>query len=575
MQTGTLNLSVSLIGLWLVISGALAEAADNMEVKEAASVKPIDQSPSLCAGEQDYVDRRKRVILESLNSLGINCSADWVPHIALLPSGGGQRAAVGLMGSLSQMEKDGLLDPLLYMGAVSGSTWSMSTLYSDPQWTGNMDRAVSTMTGPGVELEQALAWLDKRSKEELFSLSDIWGVLTSVGIMKQLDLRHLSDEASRNATNPYPIYSAIEKGCLLDGPIEGKWFEVSPHEAGFTELGVFVEMSLLGSKFQSGELQEQKPEMDMIELQGVLGCALAHDEVIREFIPPWLNDSDADEYLRVYNTLDKLVALIRSSTKDPTTLSELNTLQKILEDKVNCNDSALLESKNMEERKKMFHHLSQELLAVVDTWSQRLGNASVILKQVLPLIMKWEWGTTRNFLYQHKDAPPCLGAKEIIHLVDAGLLINVAYPPFLGEKRDIDLIIVPEYSAGNMFETLTLARDYAAEVKKPFPEIDDQVLEEREWPKDCYVFEGKEKEPTIVYMPLFNRRNCQDAKEVDAKMEEFSTFQPPFSEAKIKFMLETAEANMKNNKELLLREINKAVLRRQNKRKSVLNNPES
>ncbi|XP_034450281.1 cytosolic phospholipase A2 beta-like [Hippoglossus hippoglossus] len=582
MQTGTLNLSVSLIGLWLVISGALAEAADNMEVKEAASVKPIDQSPSLCAGEQDYVDRRKRVVLESLNSLGINCSADWVPHIALLPSGGGQRAAVGLMGSLSQMEKDGLLDPLLYMGAVSGSTWSMSALYSDPQWTGNMDRAVSTMTGPGVEVEQALAWLDKRSKEELFSLSDIWGVLTSVGIMKQMDLRHLSDEASRNATNPYPIYSAIEKGCLLDGPIEGKWFEVSPHEAGFTELGVFVETSLLGSKFQSGELQEQKPEMDMIELQGVLGCALAHDEVIREFIPPWLNvpghiDRDADEYLRVYNTLDKLVALIRSSTKDPTTLSELNTLQKILEDKVNCNDSVLLESKNMEERKKMFHHLSLELLEAVDTWSQRLGNGqcetSVIIKQVLPLIMKWEWGTTRNLLYQHEDAPPCLGAEEIIHLVDAGLLINVAYPPFLGEKRDIDLIIVLEYSAGNMFETLTLARDYAAEVKKPFPKIDDQVLEEREWPKDCYVFEGKEKEPTIVYMPLFNRRNCQDAKEVDAKMEEFSTFQPPFSEAKIKFMLETAEANMKNNKELLLREINKAVLRRQNKRKSVLNNP--
>ena len=42
-------------------------------------------------------------------------------------------------------------------------------------------------------------------------------------------------------------------------------------------------------------------------------------------------DSDANEYLRVYNTLDKLVALIRSSTRDPTNLSELNVLQKILE----------------------------------------------------------------------------------------------------------------------------------------------------------------------------------------------------------------------------------------------------
>lgn len=46
-----------------------------------------------------------------------------VPHIALLGSGGGQRAAVGLMGSLFQMEKDGLLDTVLYLGGVSGSAW--------------------------------------------------------------------------------------------------------------------------------------------------------------------------------------------------------------------------------------------------------------------------------------------------------------------------------------------------------------------------------------------------------------------------------------------------------------------
>lgn len=43
---------------------------------------------------------------------------------------------------------------------------------------------------------------------------------------------------------------------------------MTPHEAGFTELGVFIETSLLGSKFQNGELKEKKPEMDMVKLQG-------------------------------------------------------------------------------------------------------------------------------------------------------------------------------------------------------------------------------------------------------------------------------------------------------------------
>ncbi|XP_070837673.1 cytosolic phospholipase A2 gamma-like [Chaetodon trifascialis] len=578
MKTGYTSFSVAVICLSIVSSVTLAKAEDNMKGNTTASEKGIRQSQSLCAAEQEYVHKRKQEVLDSLSKLGANCTADWVPHIALLASGGGQRAAVGLVGSLYQMEEEGLLDTVLYLGGVSGSTWSMSTLYSDPQWSTNMDRAVSRLSGPGVELEEALAWLGERAKEENFSLTDIWGVLTSAGIMKQMDLRRLSDEASRNASIPYPIYSAIEKQCFSDGPIEGKWFEVSPHEAGFTELGLFIETSLLGSKFQGGELLEEKPEMDMVQLQGVLGCALADEETIRELIPPWLNmpglvDGAAEEYLRVYNALSKLVGLTRSTVKDPTALSNLDNLQKILEDKVNHNVSGLLESKSSDEKKSVFQQLSLELLTAVQTWSQSLEDGafkthvSMLTKQVLPLIMKWEWGTTANFLYQYQDStvPPCLRLNDRFHLVDAGLLINVAYPSFLGDKRDIDLIIAPEYSAGNIFETLTLARDYAAEVKKPFPEIDVKILEEREWPKDCYVFEGKEKEPTIVYMPLFNRRNCKDAEEIKARMEEFSTFQGPFSQEKIDMVLETAKANMKNNKETLLREINKAIVRRRNR----------
>ncbi|KAI3360307.1 hypothetical protein L3Q82_014614 [Scortum barcoo] len=581
MQTGNASFSVSVpqFFLWLVISGAMAKAVDTMEANTGASEKAIRESQSLCAGEQEYVNKRKQAVLESLSNLDINCTADSVPHIALLASGGGQRAAVGMVGSLYQMEKEGLLDTLLYLGGVSGSTWSMSSLYSDPQWSNNMDKAVSRLSGPGVELEEALAWLSERAKEEHFSLTDIWGVMTSAGIMKQMDLRHLSDEASRNATNPYPIYCAIEKHCFSHGPIEGKWFEVSPHEAGFTELDLFLETSLLGSKFQDGELLEVKPEMDMVKLQGVLGCALAHEEMIREYIPPWLNvpghiDNAAEEFLRVYNVLTKLVALTRNTIKDPTALFDLDKLQKILDDKLNNTESAWLESKSLEERKSLFQQWSLELLTAVEIWSQSLEDGafkthvSLLTKQVLPLIVKWEWGTTTNFLYlyQNSTIPPCLRLKESFHLVDAGMLINVAYPSFLGDKRDIDLIIAPEYSAGNIFETVTLARDYAAEVGKPFPMIDSKILEERDWPKDCYVFEGKEKEPTIVYMPLFNRQNCKDGEEVKARMEEFSTFQRPFNQEKIEFLLETAKTNMKNNKETLLREINKAVLRRQNKK---------
>ncbi|XP_071370463.1 cytosolic phospholipase A2 gamma-like, partial [Centroberyx affinis] len=380
------------------------QSVEDVEGNHANSSEQVRQSQSLGAAEQKYIHRRKQKVLESLSGLGINLTADSVPHIALLGSGGGQRAAVALLGSLYQMEEDGLLDSLLYIGGVSGSTWSMSSLYSDPSWRENISRVISTMSGPNLGWIPSMEWLtDMKANDQDFSLTDPWAAFIADHFIKEIDTRQLSGDCDRNATNPYPVYNAIEKTCNTENTTEGKWFEVTPHESGFTDLGLFIKTSHLGSIFQAGELLEERPEMDMVKLQGVYTKAA-----------------------------------------------------------------------------------------------------------ILPLVNSWEWGTTKNFLYQYNDSsvPSCLQS-ENFYLIDAGLYNNVPYPPFLGERRDIDLIIALEYSAGNMFETLTLARDYAAEVNKPFPKIDDEVLEDKDWPKDCYVLQGEQNEPTIVYMPLFNRINCK------------------------------------------------------------------
>ena len=89
----------------------------------------------------------------------------------------------------------------------------------------------------------------------------------------------------------------------------------------------------------------------------------------------------------------------------------------------------------MEERKSIFQQWRVELLEEVDTWSQSLEDrafktcgqcestvylrdwnekemhlfvlnvfppVSELIMKVIQLIKKWEWGTTRNHLYQHK-----------------------------------------------------------------------------------------------------------------------------------------------------------------------------
>ncbi|XP_070836744.1 cytosolic phospholipase A2 gamma-like [Chaetodon trifascialis] len=553
--------------------------AEDAEKELTLAVKHyVRQSQSLSAAEQEFVLKRKQVALKSLDRLGIKCTLDSVPHIALLGSGGGQRAAVGLVGSLYQMEKEGLLDTLLYLGGVSGSAWSMSSLYSDPEWSTNMDRAVSRLSAPGVSPEEVLTWLGERAKEEHFSLTDIWGVLTSAGIMKQLDLRHLSEDGM-NASNPYPIYNAVNKNCLQHGSVKGKWFEMTPREVGFTELGLFINTSDLISTTHEADPKGKRPEMDMVKLQGIVGSIAADEQSLLKYMPDWLKVPqqvesfwDAlDRYMRGYHSLLKLTELIRKNTEDPTVLSGLDDVQKTLKESLNFNPTASFAKKSSEQQKQILDQWRQNM-APLQTWIQSLDegqikNVSWLIQKVFPLIWKWEWGTTENFLYQYPGAvvPPCIRLQEHLQLIDAAVILNMPYPPFLGEKRDLDLLIALDYGAHDAFKTLLLARDYAAKVKKPFPEIDVKILEEREWPKDCYVFEGKEKEPTIVYMPLFNRRNCKDVNELKAKMEEFSTFRLPFSQKKIEFVLETAKANVKNNKETLLNEIYKAALRRHSK----------
>ncbi|XP_074552399.1 cytosolic phospholipase A2 gamma-like [Halichoeres trimaculatus] len=550
---------------------------------EKAAPELVRESRSLCAGEQEYVIQRKKKVLESLMEQKIHCAEDSVPHIALLGSGGGERAAMGLLGSLHQMQKDKLLDFMLYMGGVSGSTWSMAFLYTDPEWSMKMDQAIHKLMNSEVDMEEALSWLKERAKDENFSLTDIWGLMTTAGIMKQMELGKLSDPVNRNPNNPYPIYCAVEKYSFKHGPIEGKWFEGSPHEAGFTELGLFVETPFLGSKFQNGELMEKKREMDMVKLQGILGSALASEGKIKEYIEHWLHDHNILEavhgvYLSVYNALHELIHLARRVCNYASNL--LDHLYGLLTgtDKAHQEEHPELESKSDEEKTSVFQKWAQKLIDVVKDWAQSLEDGplqkffSFITEHVLPLIEKWEWGTTNNFLYKYQDssAPNSLTSMKKIHLMDAGLLMNVPYPSFLGDKRDIDLIIAPEFSAGEMFQTLTLAREYACTVKKPFPAIDKKILEEKNFPKDCYVFEGRGKEPTIVYLPLFNTHNCKTQEEFHDKMQKFSTFQGPFDKEQTKEVLTTAMENMSRNKETLLREISNAVVRRHNKGKTTL-----
>uniref|UniRef100_A0A671SXL5 PLA2c domain-containing protein n=1 Tax=Sinocyclocheilus anshuiensis TaxID=1608454 RepID=A0A671SXL5_9TELE len=137
---------------------------------------------SLHTNEEEFVARRRETVFQSLQKLKIHCSKSEMPNIALLGSGGGQRAMVGLLGSLVQLDKAGLLDCILYLSGVSGSTWCMASLYQEPDWSTKLetvkDQIIKRLSGPGVRWGDAFAKLKKYYYEkDIFSLTDVWAVM--------------------------------------------------------------------------------------------------------------------------------------------------------------------------------------------------------------------------------------------------------------------------------------------------------------------------------------------------------------------------------------------------------------
>eukprot|EP00063_Salmo_salar_P036823 XP_014011658.1 PREDICTED: cytosolic phospholipase A2 gamma-like [Salmo salar] len=496
-------------------------------LKQTDTSETVRLSQSINDEEIKYVMVRKTLIKEWLNSLEIYCELEDVPNIALLGSGGGERAAVGMLGSLFQLEQDNLLGSLLYMCGVSGTTWCMSSLYSDLDWSLNKrcDEVIEKLKGPTVDLKKAVDWLKQwKDSDQDFNLTDFWRAFTACYFMKEMDTRRLSEEAHRNSTNPYPIYSAIEldrnkqhctKGdCyaafmqtrklrtseLKSGVIPDNspplfsvavWFEMTPHECGFSGLGAFIDTSCLRCKFEGGIMTEKRKEMDMVLLQGICGSVIADGQM----------------------------------------------------------DIAYVGKK---------------------IWDLLFGGSIIwIVQNIFPLLIKWEWGTTSNFLFKlyarsfaRSLYPPPL-ARSL------ALKMNSPYPPILRPSREVDLIISLDFSEEDPFETVFSSKQYADELKLPFPPVDERMREEKDHPQDCYVFEGQlPKQPTIMHMPLFNLQNCQDEQEIKKESEKYTTFQQPYSAPMIEHLLEKAKANMRNNRDRILGQIIMAVQRRKN-RKSV------
>uniref|UniRef100_A0A8D0E544 Uncharacterized protein n=1 Tax=Salvator merianae TaxID=96440 RepID=A0A8D0E544_SALMN len=322
---------------------------------------------------------------------------------------------------------------------------------------------------------------------------------------------------------------------------------------------------------------------DKVGLWGsALGCEKAIMKAIidffQKFLNRWKEDNSAVEEYQKYNILSDLykylleLRLCVSDSSASSAMTNFDALENTLKNHRSTKSyAAVIEIRQVwptadvqtRENKclKLWELFSNDFgdIEVTETPSfevRGIGDWLRFIYKTTYYILRWRWGSTRNFLYECEGVKiPELKEKEIVSLIDAGLAINTAYPLILHPARNVKLILSFDFSSGDPFETLRKTAEYCKINGIKFPDIGDFTKEEKDKPKDCYIFRGNGL--TVMHFPLLNKVNCQD--KINKYRDMFKTFKMSYTGEEIDTLLSLAKKNVTNVQKKIVDEIKRTV----------------
>uniref|UniRef100_A0A8B9PCH3 Phospholipase A2 n=1 Tax=Apteryx owenii TaxID=8824 RepID=A0A8B9PCH3_APTOW len=526
----------------------------------------------LCKEEREFLDRRKKIVSEALKkalNLKESPGKDEVPVMAVLGSGGGMRALTSFYGSLAGLQQLGLLDAAIYLCGVSGSTWCLSTLYQDPDWSQKdlqdaISRAQDTVSsgkGGAFSPERLKYYFQElnamESSGRKVSFTDLWGLIVEYFLQQKEDPSKLSDqqEAVKWAQNPYPIYAAVNVRPNISSGDFAEWCEFTPYEVGFRKYGAFVRTEDFDSEFFMGQLIQKRPEPRICFLQGMWGSAFAAslDDICLKVVGIGLGFLDS--FKDVIKVVDDCR---RFHFRDPTRLKTrlvipggplLQIFQDFFTSRVTCGET---------------FNFMQGLY---------LHKDYVNVKKFVA------WRGTHLDAFPNQLTP----MEESLFLVDGGFSINSPFPLVLQPERDVDVILSFNFSWEAPFEILELTQKYCKEREIPFPKIELSDEDEKK-PKECYMFvdDKNPKAPIVLHFPLVNdtfqkykapgvKRESEDEKSfgdfvIETKDSPYRTLNFTYEPYDFSRLVEVNRYNVLNSKDILFKTLNLALKRRKQKK---------
>uniref|UniRef100_G1KQS0 Phospholipase A2 n=1 Tax=Anolis carolinensis TaxID=28377 RepID=G1KQS0_ANOCA len=532
----------------------------------------------LCKEEREFLEKRKKLASQTLKKtlrLREDLDKNEVPVVAVLGSGGGIRALTGLYGSMFGLQQLNLLDCVTYLSGVSGSSWCMSMLYQDSEWSCKDLKDAIISAREKICSSKVAAFSSERLKyyfQELnamendgrkVSFTDLWGLIVEYFLQMKSKLSD-QQETVKQAQNPYPIYAAVNVMPNISGDEFAEWIEFTPFEVGFRKYGAFVRTEDFDSEFFMGRLMKRHPEPRICYLQGIWGSAFAAslDDVFLKVVGSGLT---------FLESLGDVIKVIddrrRFHFRDPMRLKTRMVIPggPVLQFFQDFFKSRFTAGETFNFMQGLYLHKDYVSL-------KNFVNHSAVLKHL----------HHAGYAFPNRLTP----MEDSLYLVDGGFSINSPFPLMLQPERDVDVILSFNYSWEAPFQVLELTQKYCEERDIPFPRI-NVSKEDEENPKECYLFMNAEnpKVPIVLHFPLINdtfcrykapgiERESEEEKllgnfEVEAKDSPYRTLNFTYESHEFDRLINLSCYNVLNNKDALLDALRLGLSRRKLKKKDM------
>ncbi|KFU91134.1 Cytosolic phospholipase A2 epsilon, partial [Chaetura pelagica] len=447
----------------------------------------------LCSEEVTFLQKRKRYVASALKNvfhLPHDLQECEVPVVAIITTGGGLKSMTGLYGSLSGLKKLNLLDCITYISGLSGTTWTMATLYRDAYWSQkDLDSHIGEAQKQATKCKMGCFSTDRmkyynkqlcQRKEEGYRTTfiDLWGLMIEYLLNDGKDPHKLSDqrEALCDGQNPLPIYVSVSVRNNYSTNDFKEWVEFTPYEVGLLKYGAFIRTENFGSEFFMGRMLKKLPESRICYLQGMWSSIFSVN-----LLQIWGLSHSSEDFWKRW-TQDR----IEEVDEDPVLPTRPHELRTRMYTPPGPLSSALRGA--LTDRFSVAQH--HNFMKGYQLHNNYLENEH---------FCKWKDTVLDSRPNQLMQNPDHLG------MIDAGFFINTSSPPLLRPQREVDVIIYLSYTTGSHTSTLEKACKYYSEQQIPFPRV-SLSEEDKKNLKECYLFQDPDLPgcPIVIFLPLVN-----------------------------------------------------------------------